>query len=209
VGAWGFNEGSGTSVGDSSGSGNTGTLSGAGATWNAAGKHGAALSFNGSSGNVNVPHSTSLSLNSSYTFEAWVNPTALTAYQTILIKEETGGCGYWLQTADNTIASGFNNSGCREHVSDTPTIPLNQWSHLAAVFDDAANTYTLYLNGVAVLTANETTAPVANTQALVFGQSACSSCGNERWRGRIDDIRIYNRPLTTSEIQSDLTTGIP
>jgi hypothetical protein len=38
---------------------------------------------------------------------------------------------------------------------------------------DSANTYTLYLNGVAILTANETTAPVPNTQALVFGQSAC------------------------------------
>ena len=51
-----------------------------------------------------------------------------------------------------------------------PTIPLNQWSHLAAVFNDAANTYTLYLNGTAVPTQSETTAPVPNTQALVFGQ---------------------------------------
>jgi hypothetical protein len=93
-------------------------------------------------------------------------------------------------------------------VSTTPTIPLNQWSHLAAVFNDAANTYTLYLNGVAILTATETTAPVPNTQALVFGQSACGGCGNERWRGRIDDIRIYNRALTATEIQTDMTTGI-
>jgi len=208
AGAWGFNEGAGTSVGDSSGNGNNGTLAGAGATWNAAGKYGGALSFNGSSGNVNVPHSTSLSLSSSYTFEAWVRPTALGGYQTVLIKEVTGGCGYWLQTTGNTIASGFNNGGCREYVSSTPTIPLNQWSHLAAVFNDSANTYTLYLNGVAILTANETTAPGPNTQALVFGQSACSSCGNERWRGLIDDIRIYSRALTTGEIQTDMNTGI-
>jgi len=208
VGAWGFNEGSGTSVGDSSGGGNNGTLSGAGATWNAAGKYGAALSFNGSSGNVTVPHSASISLNSSYTLEAWVKPTALTAYQTILIKEVTGGCGYWLQTTGNALASGFNNNGCREHISGTPTIPLNAWSHLAAVFNDTANTYTLYLNGVAILTENETSVPLPNTQALVFGQSACSGCGNERWRGLIDDIRIYNRPLTATEIQTDLTTGI-
>ncbi|MEV0289632.1 PQQ-dependent sugar dehydrogenase [Kribbella sp. NPDC050820] len=206
VGAWGFNEGTGTNVGDSSGSGNHGTLSGA--TWSAAGKYGAALSFNGSTGNVTVPHSASLNLNSSFTFEAWVNPTALTAYQTVLIKELTGGCGYWLQTTGTTIASGFNNNGCREHASSAPPIPLNQWSHLAAVFDDAANTYTLYLNGTAVLTESETTAPVPNTQALVFGQSACTSCANERWRGLLDDIRIYNRPLTPAEIQTDMTTGI-
>jgi glucose/arabinose dehydrogenase len=208
VGAWGLNEGTGTTVGDSSGSGNNGTLSGAGATWTAGGKNGGALSFNGSSGNVTVPHSASISLNSSYTLEAWVKPTALSGYQTVLIKEVTGGCGYWLQTTGNRIASGFSNSGCREYVSTTPTIPLNQWSHLAAVFNDTANTYTLYLNGTAIRTDNETTAPVPNTQALVIGQSACGGCGNERWRGLLDDVRIYSRPLTATEIQTDLNTGV-
>ena len=33
-----------------------------------------------------------------------MNPTALSAYETILIKEVTGGCGYWLQTTGNKIA---------------------------------------------------------------------------------------------------------
>ncbi|MET9268088.1 PQQ-dependent sugar dehydrogenase [Kribbella sp. NPDC003557] len=209
VGAWGFNETSGTTVNDSSGSGNNGTMSGAGVTRSTAGKYGGAMSFNGSAGNVTVPNAASLSLSSSYTLEAWVNPTALSNYQTILIKEVTGGCGYWLQTTGNQIASGFANGGCREFVSTTPTVPLNQWSHVAAVFNDTANTYTLYLNGTAILTATQTLAPVPNTQALVFGQSACTSCGGERWRGLIDDIRIYNRPLSTAEIQTDMTTAIP
>jgi glucose/arabinose dehydrogenase len=208
VGAWGFDEGSGTTATDSSGSGNNGALSGAGATWSTAGKHGGALSFNGTAGKVTVAHSASLSLSSSYTLEAWVNPTALSGYETVLIKEVTGGCGYWLQTTGNRIASGFNSNGCREYVSTTPTIPLNQWSHLAAVFNDSANTYTLYLNGTAILTASETAAPVPNTQALVFGQSACTSCGNERWRGLLDDIRIYNRPLSAAEIQADRDAGV-
>ena len=93
-------------------------------------------------------------------------------------------------------------------MSTTPTIPLNQWSHLAAVFNDAANTYTLYLNGTAIRRPTRPTAPVPNTQALVFGQSACSSCGGERWRGLLDDIRIYNRALTATEIQTDLATAV-
>lgn len=208
VGAWGFNQGSGTSVPDSSGSGNHGTLSGAGATWNAAGRYGGGLSFNGTAGKVTVPHSASLSLTSSHTIEAWVRPTALNGYQTVLIKEVSGGCAYWLQTVGNRINGGFNSGGCREHVSTTPTIPLNQWSHLAVVFDDAANTYTLYLNGTAILTETETAVPAPSTQALVFGQSACTSCSSERWRGTIDDIRIYTRALTAAEIQADLSTGV-
>ena len=47
-----------------------------------------------------------------------------------------------------------------------------------------------------------------NTQALVFGQSACTSCGYERWRGLLDDIRIYNRSLTAAEIQADRDAGV-
>ena len=45
VAAYGFNAGSGSTVADSSAAGNTGSLSGA--TWNAAGRYGSALSFDG------------------------------------------------------------------------------------------------------------------------------------------------------------------
>ena len=82
VGAWGLNEGAGTTATDSSGSGNNGVLSGAGVTWDPAGKFGRALAFNGSSGNVTIPHTSSLSFSSSYTLEAWVKPSALSGYET-------------------------------------------------------------------------------------------------------------------------------
>ena len=53
VAAYGFEEGSGTTVTDASGNGNTGTISGA--TWTTAGKFGNALSFNGTSSRVTIP----------------------------------------------------------------------------------------------------------------------------------------------------------
>jgi glucose/arabinose dehydrogenase/PKD repeat protein len=209
MGAWSFNEGSGTLAKDSTLNANNGTLSGAGVTWSPSGKYGSALSFDGSSGNVTVPHASSLSLGSSYTLEAWIKPTALTDYQTILIKETTGGCAYWLQTSGSNLSSGFaNNTTCKEHPSTSPKIPLNQWSHVAAVFNDAGNTYRLYLNGVQMTSQTETTVPKPNTQDLVFGQSSCSSCGFERWRGLLDDVRIYNRALTPQEIQADMAKGL-
>ena len=174
VGAWGLNEGAGTTATDSSGSGNNGVLSGAGVTWDPAGKFGRALAFNGSSGNVTIPHTSSLSFSSSYTLEAWVKPSALSGYQTILIKEQTGGCAYWLQTAGTKISSGFASGGCREHVNSSPNLALNQWSHLAAVFNDAANTYTLYLNGTAVATAERD--HLADTHHPGRSSSARSGC---------------------------------
>ena len=74
VGEWGFNEGTGTTLGDSSGNGQTGTITGA--TWTTAGKYGAALAFNGSTARVSVPASPSLNLTTGMTLEAWVQPTA-------------------------------------------------------------------------------------------------------------------------------------
>src|SRR5205814_5035485 len=53
VAAYGFNEGTGNSVFDVSGSGLTGTISGA--TWTSAGRFGRALAFNGTSSMVTVP----------------------------------------------------------------------------------------------------------------------------------------------------------
>ena len=60
VAAYGFDEGSGTTVTDASGNGNNGTV--ANGTWSTAGKFGGALSFNGTSSVVTVPNSASLQL---------------------------------------------------------------------------------------------------------------------------------------------------
>ena len=60
VAAFAFDEGSGTSVVDASGSGNNGTV--ANTTWAATGRYGKALSFNGTSSRVTVPNSASLQL---------------------------------------------------------------------------------------------------------------------------------------------------
>ena len=208
VGAWGFNEGDGTTVADSSGAGHDGTLSGAGVTWDPAGKNGSAISFDGGSGKVTIPHASDISFGSSYTLEAWVKPSTLNGYQTILMKEQTSGCAYWLQTVDADISSGFNNGGCAEHRSGSPAIRLNRWSHLAAVFNNATDTYKLYLNGRAISSTAETGAPVRNSQALVLGQSGCSGCGFERWHGLLDDVRIYRRPVSAAQIRADMANGI-
>src|ERR1700729_3106318 len=77
VAAYGFDEGSGTTVTDASGNGNNGTISGA--TWSTAGKYGDALSFNGTSSLVTIPNSASLQLSGGMTLEAWVKPSTVNA----------------------------------------------------------------------------------------------------------------------------------
>ena len=72
VAAYAFDEASGTTVTDTSGRANTGTITGA---TRMAGHSGSALSFNGTNNSVSVPDSSSLDLTSAMTLEAWVNPT--------------------------------------------------------------------------------------------------------------------------------------
>src|SRR5262249_56144284 len=90
VGAWGFEEGTGTTTADVSTHGLTGTLSNA--TWVTTGKFGKALSFNGTNAWVTVADNTLLHLTNGMTLEAWVNPSAAsTDWTAAVIKERTGG----------------------------------------------------------------------------------------------------------------------
>ena len=73
VGAWGFDETAGTTTGDTSGNGNTGTLNGPVRT--TAGRFGSALDFDGVNDWVTVTDSASLRLTSGMTLEGWAYPT--------------------------------------------------------------------------------------------------------------------------------------
>jgi chitodextrinase len=206
--AYAMNEGANTTLTDSSGNSNNGTLSGSGVTWTT-GQFGNGLAFNGLSGLVTIPDSPTIDLSGSFTLSAWIRPSALTGYQTILIKETTGGCGYWLQTLGNQVSSGFRSgTGCSEHLTTNASLPLNAWSYVSVVFDATAKTYSIYVNGALISQQAEGGSLVTNTQALVLGQSACTSCGGERWRGAMDEIRIYRRALTAAEIQRDMNTPL-
>ena len=72
VAAYSFDEGTGTTVADLSGNGNTGSI--VNASWTSAGKYGNALVFNGTNSWVMINDSVSLNLTTGMTLEAWVNP---------------------------------------------------------------------------------------------------------------------------------------
>src|SRR4051812_5385149 len=88
VAAYGFDEASGTTVTDSSSSGNTGVIDGA--TRVAGGKFGGALSFDGTNDRVRIPDSASLDLTTGMTLEAWVNPRNSTGWHSVMLKERAG-----------------------------------------------------------------------------------------------------------------------
>ena len=148
MGAWGFDEAAGGSVGDASGRGNVGTISGA--TRSTAGKFGSALTFDGLNDLVTVADSASLDLTNRATLEAWVNPSALGAdWRTVLLKEQPGQLVYSLYA--------HNDAGRPSgHLYTSGDLQLNGPSavagqHLVAPGDDLGRlTQRLFVNGTQV-----------------------------------------------------------
>ena len=141
VAAYSFNEGTGTTVNDTSGKGNHGTLSGA--TWTSSGRFGKALGFDGVNNWVTVNDASSLDLTTGMTLEAWVYPTALSGganngWRPVLLKQTTDGGSYTYSlyaNEDINRPSSYVVIGDYRGVVGTQQLPLNQWSHLAATYD--------------------------------------------------------------------------
>jgi len=79
-------------------------------------------------------------------------------------------------------------------------IPDNQWNHLVWIRDNESQSVTLYLNGESyssnrVVTEWET--PVSSNDSLVIGDGYTSPM-----YGNMDDVRIYNRVLSESEVRA-------
>ena len=203
VAAYGFEEGTGTTAADASGTGNSGTTSNT--TWSTAGKYGKALSFNGSSSYVNVPDSNSLDLTTGMTIEAWVRPSSLgSAWRTVVLKQQTGALAYGLYANNNaTRPVGYVFNAAERSAGGSSALAVNTWSHLATTYDGA--NLRLYVNGVLAATTATTGNIVVSTGVLRIGGN---SVWGEYFSGLIDEVRIYNRALSAGEIQVDMATPV-
>jgi chitodextrinase len=203
VAAYSFEEGTGSTVGDGSGRGNTGTIQNA--TWTTAGRYGKALVFDGSS-RVDIPDSASLRLTTAMTLEAWVNPTSVTrAWRDVIYK---GNDNYFLEaTSTNGGAPGAG--GTFGEVYGAAPLPANEWTHLAVTYDMA--TLRLYVNGVEVSSVARTESLATSTHPLEIGGD---SIYGQYFEGTIDEVRIYNVARTPTQIQADMnpligSVGLP
>lgn len=203
VAAYGFNEGTGTTAADSSGKGNAGTI--ANTSWTSSGRFGKALSFNGSSSMVTVKDSASLDLTTGMTLEAWVYPQgSLSSWRTVLMKEQSGSDVYYIQTVDGKMVGDVYVGGSKQNIYSDSTIPLNTWTHLAATYDGAK--IKIYINGALATWENSVSGTIqTSTGALRIGGNAI---WGEYFQGLIDEVRIYNRALSSAEIVTDMNTAV-
>ena len=202
VAAYAFNEGTGTTVYDSSGNGNNGTITNA--TWTTSGKYGDALVFNGTNALVTIPDAASLHLTTGMTLEAWVDPSTVTsAWRDVIYK---GNDDYWLEAT--STKSKFPAAGATVGTSDVATygtaaLKASTWAFLTETYN--GSTLSLYVNGTQVLSLAEAGNIATSTDPLQIGGD---SIYGQYFKGTIDEVRVYNGALTAAQITSDMNTPI-
>jgi uncharacterized protein YjdB len=196
---------------DESGNGNNGTSYGTTLTTDRFGIAGKAYSFNGISDSVTIPYvrdsqNFSVSLwiytsnfsNISYPIGLGINPfNTVDPYKGYGIGVISDGseCGY---TARSLVA--FDGSSTCSNAFVGSVVTSSQW-HLVT-YTNIANTGILYLNGVNVGTS--TSMNMLGILKLVVGFRSDKFGG---FSGKIDDIAIYNRALTPTEVTQLYNAG--
>ncbi len=181
---------------------NPGTLVG-GATF-MPGMVGQAFSFDGVDDVVTVPNAPSLNLgpNSPITVELWAYRTGSASVMHFIGKRT--GCGFndfnYQMAFDPTRGLSFGSDPINGPVITGQQMPLNTWTHLAGTFD--GTTFRFYINGSLAGTSTGTLGPINNAPFEIGNSGTCTPFG-----GLIDEVSLYNRALSTSEIQAIFNAG--
>lgn len=197
VAYWSFDEGSGITAHDVIG-GNNGILNGD-PIW-VDGISGKALYFDGSGDYVDVPNSPDLNPTSAITIAAWINWHSFTTTWPPIVKKhsETPFYGYSLEMgANSTVHLSLETDGPERLVTDLVQIPKDEWHFIVGVYD--GSTGNLYVDGTPETPKSVSGSILHSSTHLNIGHDSVNP--SRYFDGVIDEVRIYNRALTSAEIE--------
>ena len=198
--------------------GNNGTLHG-GASFEA-GKVGQAFRFNGVDGSVDIPRAANLNVGRQVSVEFWLMPAQENKMDNCC--QGLIGTDYYLMEFSggwtNNIGVNFvvNTDGIFHHTSDKTNtgfkVPPGQWTFVVGTYN--GKSLSLYINGTREVELNHQ-GSIMRMLASSFlsigsedGRTNCPNCvGTRYFKGLIDEVSIYKRALTDSEIQSIYYAG--
>lgn len=207
IGHWTFDgKDMGPNVRDVSGQGNHGNLTGI-ATTTGIGKIGQSFSFPGSySSYVDYGTAIDSSISTALTLSAWVYRVPGSQEYSSIITDESYGdnLGYYFGDMtggganDSLYQCRINGGSGNSALAEESSITYNEWTYYTCIFD--GDLLYFYKNGILVDTEN----PPATSVSTDYTGSAVIG---EGLNGKIDDVRIYNRVLSASEIKQLYSMG--
>ena len=175
-----------------------------------AGRFGNALTFNGVSDWVEIPHHESLTVDTSVTVMAWINTPRShgphgAEWQGIIAKNnDFRSYSFYTETGDLVHLSVGENLGAGSFRTDQ-TFALNTWQHVAAQVDsNGVQRYWINGESAGTFQSGVTLPGLADTASVLVGKT---HEGNREFLGMIDEIRVWNRALSETEILEQMATG--
>lgn len=196
VAYWSLDE----TVEDLSGNGNNGEINGD-PVW-VEGKAGKALEFDGVDDFVFVEDSDSLDVVDTLTLEAWIKPAAIPASAERKLVYKTDA--YLIKVKNSKLSADVHVNGWIGSLYDTQATPLDEWYHLAVVYD--GNAEILYINAVEV-DRKERAGSISTTSGhLGIGaiQKQFNSNPYDFFTGVIDEIKIFSRSMDADELKEEM-----
>jgi Concanavalin A-like lectin/glucanases superfamily len=207
VSYWRLDEAAGTTAADSEGT-NTGTYTNT-PTLNQAtalvGDSGNSVRFNNGVTNeyVNIADNASLDFAGNSTIEAWIQSATLSVNNaTVIGKGSTTSWAVQRNGGANTPAW-LTNGTTAATLAGTANINSGAWIHIVVVRN--GTTKQIYINGALDATATITGNPNTNGSPVRIAENGQTT--GRYWRGYIDEVAVYNAPLTAADILDHYNAG--
>jgi hypothetical protein len=135
------------------------------------------------------------------TWEAWVYPTSNDAtWRTIFGVED----GIWDRNIFMNSGRFYAGYGCDGW--NITSINLNEWQHIAIVYDEANGRMVFYKNGVAF---TKTFTGCSHSSLVKFAIGSSQQTGpNQFFKGKISEVRVWNLERTQSQIQASMNSEL-
>jgi hypothetical protein len=156
---------------------------------------------------VAVPERNALDVDR-FTIAALVRYTGTQNDQTLgrwEVMEKAGA--YWMNVrTDGRVRVGGFFGGCTssawKFLDSTVAVPLNTWTHVAGTYNGSA--LTVWINGARAGSLAVTGTTCSNNRPLAVGAKNYPAAGllEAFWDGQLDDVRIYRRALSATEVRS-------
>lgn len=166
---------------------------------NAAGTGNGAGDFDGSTGYISIPHAAQLNVGDHFSLEALIRPDAIGAYQSIFDKGINSPAIY-LYT-DNKLR--FERRGVTIIAESNITFVAGTTYHV--VVTKSGSVVKIFIDGVDRTTLLTPDTCLNTTEPLIIGKNGAGVGGY--FNGVIDEVAVYNYPLTHAEVLNNYNTG--
>jgi len=167
------------------------------------GRTGEAVESDGVAGYLVIPNSKSLSVSGDVTIAAWIYPNDIAAGAQAIVSKHRGK-EYELVMEPSGTISFYHGDGQWEKLHQPAGVPVRQaqWNHVTVTRSLDERKVRFYLDGAFTGEAEFVRVPAAGSDPVLVGKAQ-----GYPFDGRIDDLRIYDRALSASEIDSLVGLG--